>query len=76
MRNMSSARYFWTAARPPITHFETAANLSPKTDYMHYQLQAAYRKEGRTADADHELNIYKQLKAGSNERCSGDEGTP
>ena len=53
-----------------IAHFEAAAQLSPKADYMHYQLQAAYRKEGRTAEADRELAIYKQLKAESRARVA------
>ena len=46
-----------------VDHFEIAARLSPQTDYMHYQLQAAYRKEGRIADADRELEKYKEIKA-------------
>jgi hypothetical protein len=37
---------------------------------MHYQLQAAYRKLGRTAEADRELEIYKGLKARSRERIA------
>jgi hypothetical protein len=36
---------------------------------MHYQLQAAYRKLGKSADADRELEIYKALKAKSRERA-------
>jgi len=51
-----------------IDHLEAAARLSPQTDYVHYQLQAAYRKESRTADADRELELYKELKAKSRER--------
>ncbi|MGA3081587.1 MAG: tetratricopeptide repeat protein [Terracidiphilus sp.] len=51
-------------------HLEAAARLSPQTDYMHYQLQAAYRKLGRSADADRELEIYKGLKAKSRERAA------
>ena len=35
-----------------VDHLETATRLSPQTDYMHYQLQAAYRKLERMADAD------------------------
>jgi hypothetical protein len=35
---------------------------------MHYQLQAAYRKESRIADADRELEIYKELKAKQRDR--------
>jgi tetratricopeptide (TPR) repeat protein len=46
-----------------VDHLETAARLSPQSDYMHYQLQAAYRKLQRVADADRELEIYKELKA-------------
>jgi tetratricopeptide (TPR) repeat protein len=45
-----------------ITHLEAAARLSPQTDYIHYQLQAAYRKDARNAEADRELEIYKHLK--------------
>ena len=48
-------------------HLEIAAQLSPKTDYVHYQLQAAYRKDLRKADADRELEIYKSLKSKSRE---------
>jgi tetratricopeptide (TPR) repeat protein len=51
-----------------IDHLEAAARLSPQTDYVHYQLQAAYRKESRIADADRELELYKELKAKSRER--------
>jgi tetratricopeptide (TPR) repeat protein len=53
-----------------VEHLETATRLSPQTDYMHYQLQAAYRKESRTADADRELAIYKELKARQRERAA------
>ena len=35
---------------------------------MHYQLQAAYRKESRVVDADRELEIYKELKAKQRDR--------
>ena len=35
----------------------------PQSDYVHYQLQAAYRKEDRIEDADRELELYKELKA-------------
>jgi tetratricopeptide (TPR) repeat protein len=51
-----------------IDHLEAAVRLSPLTDYVHYQLQAAYRKEARIADADRELELYKELKAKSRER--------
>jgi hypothetical protein len=32
--------------------------------------QAAYRKEGRTAEGDREMAIYKQLKAESRARAA------
>jgi Flp pilus assembly protein TadD len=53
-----------------IGHLETAVRLNPGADYMHYQLQAAYRKDGRVAEADHELGIYKDLKAKQRGRAS------
>lgn len=51
-------------------HLQVAASLSPEKDYIHYQLQAAYRKLGRNADADRELQVYKGLKAQSRERVA------
>ena len=50
-------------AQEAVPHLEAAARLSPDKDYVHYQLQAAYRKLSRTADADRELAVYQQLKA-------------
>jgi tetratricopeptide (TPR) repeat protein len=48
-----------------VPHLESAAKLIPDKDYVHYQLQAAYRKESRDADADRELAVYQELKAKS-----------
>jgi tetratricopeptide (TPR) repeat protein len=59
-----------------IAHLEIAARLSPNTDYVHYQLQAAYRKDARIADADRELAIYKDIKAKSRERAAQSIQTP
>lgn len=53
-----------------IRHLEIAARLKPNTDYVHYQLQVAYRKDGRITDADRELEIYKQIKAKKRERAT------
>ena len=53
-----------------VKYLEAAARLEPQTDYLHYQLQAAYRKENRIADADRELQIYSQIKAASRERAA------
>ena len=49
--------------RSAIEHLEAAARLSPEIDYIHYQLQVAYRKDDRVADAERELQIYKDVKA-------------
>jgi tetratricopeptide (TPR) repeat protein len=46
-----------------VEHLESAAHALPDADYVHYQLQAAYRKASRNDDADRELQLYKQLKA-------------
>lgn len=48
-----------------VPHLEAAARLSPDKEYVHYQLQTAYRKESRTADADRELAVYQELKSKS-----------
>jgi tetratricopeptide (TPR) repeat protein len=53
-----------------IAHLEIAAQLSPQTDYVHYQLQSAYRKDGRIREADHELEVYKRIKAKKCDRAS------
>jgi tetratricopeptide (TPR) repeat protein len=50
-------------AKEAILHLEEAARLNPAADYIHYQLQAAYRKEQRLGDADRELQLYKETKA-------------
>jgi Flp pilus assembly protein TadD len=49
--------------REAVEQLETAARALPETDYVHYQLQAAYRKDSRSVDADRELQVYKELKA-------------
>ena len=46
-----------------ITHLELAEQADASQDYIHYQLQAAYRKVGRTADADREVRLYREIKA-------------
>jgi len=45
-----------------VRHLETAARLEPNVDYIAYQLQAAYRKAGRTSDADKEMQVYRDIK--------------
>ncbi len=50
-----------------VTHLEQAEQNDPSPDYIHYQLQAAYRKAGRIEDADRELRIYREIKSRSRE---------
>ena len=59
-----------------IVELETAARLSPQTDYVHYQLQSAYRKDARMADADRELQVYKELKAKSRANAAAPSQNP
>lgn len=48
-----------------LPHLQAAARLMPDKDYVHYQLQAAYRRLSRPADAERELALYQQIKAKS-----------
>jgi tetratricopeptide (TPR) repeat protein len=46
-----------------IQHLEQAALTTPDEPFIHYQLQSAYRQDGRAADAAREMRIYSDLKA-------------
>ena len=48
---------------------EPAARLNSQEEFVHYQLQAAYRKVPRIEDADRELAIYKEIKAQKRQRA-------
>lgn len=45
-----------------ISNLETAANLSPGSDYIHYQLSLAYGRDARSDDAKREMETYQALK--------------
>jgi tetratricopeptide (TPR) repeat protein len=45
-----------------IQHLESAERNDPNTDYIHYQLQIAYRKAGRREDAEREVKLYREIK--------------
>jgi tetratricopeptide (TPR) repeat protein len=53
-----------------IEHLEAAARAEPAKDYIRYQLSIAYRRAARPADAERELQLYKDLKASSRSRES------
>lgn len=65
-----------------IPYLEAAARLKPAFEPVHYQLQSAYRALGRKGDADHEAQIYRELKAKSRNialpppRETGSQATP
>jgi len=52
-----------------IEHLEIAARAEPSIDYIHYQLSIAYRRASRNADADRELQLYRELKASNRNRA-------
>jgi tetratricopeptide (TPR) repeat protein len=49
-------------AKAAISSLETGAKLKPGSDYMHYQLALAYRRDSRTGDAEREMKVYQELK--------------
>jgi tetratricopeptide (TPR) repeat protein len=44
-----------------IRDLETSIHLHP-TDYAYYQLSVAYRREGRTSDAEQAMLMYQKLR--------------
>jgi tetratricopeptide (TPR) repeat protein len=46
-----------------IRHLEQAVTMAPDEPFIHYQLQLAYKRDGREADAIREMQIYSELKA-------------
>ncbi len=46
-----------------IGHLEQAVRMAPDEPFIHYQLQLAYKRDGREADASREMRIYSELKA-------------
>jgi predicted Zn-dependent protease len=51
-----------------IDNLEAAARAEPQKDYIRYQLSIAYRRASRAADAERELQLYKELKAANRVR--------
>jgi len=48
--------------RAAVFSFETGIKLSPDSDYIHYQLAMAYRRDSRSEDAEREIKLYQALK--------------
>jgi len=49
-------------ASDAVAPLEAAVKLQPENPVAHYQLAFAYRRAGRTQDADRELVVYKQTQ--------------
>jgi predicted Zn-dependent protease len=49
-------------AQEAIANLEAGSRLSPDSDYIHYQLALAYRRESRAKDAEREMREYQTLK--------------
>ena len=55
-----------------IENLRVAADMDKDRAYIHYQLQKAYRKSGKTEAADRELKLYQELKTRDRERIQID----
>lgn len=49
-------------AAAAVPHLESSEAADASKDYVHYQLGVAYRKLGRTEDAQRELRAYREIK--------------
>lgn len=45
-----------------IANLETGTRLAPNSEYIHYQLAMAYRRDSRTDDAAREMQLYEAMK--------------
>jgi tetratricopeptide (TPR) repeat protein len=48
--------------RAAISNLEMGTKISPDSDYVHYQLSLAYRRDSRAEDAEREMKLYQALK--------------
>ena len=51
-----------------ISAYQSAANGSPEMEETHYRLATAYRKTGETAQAQKEIELYRELRRQSAEK--------
>jgi len=59
-------------AQEAVANLEAGKRLNPDSDYIHYQLALAYRRQSRAEDAEREMKIYQALK----DRHRGRDATP
>lgn len=58
----------WTAQGQPeraLMHLEKAVRIDPENEVAHYRLALAFRKLGKSQEADRELALFKQLRDAS-----------
>ena len=53
------------SATEAVEHLEAAAHVAPEDANIHYQLGRAYQALGRSADAEREFELFRQLKVKS-----------
>jgi predicted Zn-dependent protease len=53
------------SGRDAVEHLEAAVHVAPEDPNIHYQLGRAYQALGREADAQHEFELFRDLKAKS-----------
>ena len=51
-----------------LKHLKAAAELRPNDPQLHYRLSETYRNLGRSADAQRELNLFRELNAEQEKR--------
>ncbi|HEY6763746.1 MAG TPA: tetratricopeptide repeat protein [Candidatus Sulfotelmatobacter sp.] len=56
-----------------VSNLEAGTRLNPNSDYIHYQLALAYRRESRNQESDREMKAYQALK---NSHRGGDAAQP
>ena len=49
-------------AKAAIANLETGARLAPNSEYIHYQLSLAYRRDSRNDEAAREMQLYESMK--------------
>jgi tetratricopeptide (TPR) repeat protein len=55
-----------------LPHLESAVKLDPQDSRFHFALSRAYRRLGRSSEADKEMEIYQKLKGAQRPEAGGD----
>ncbi len=60
--NSPTSRSKRTGFREALEHLEKAIQAEPNDNRLHFTLSRVYRRLGREADADSEMQKYQKLK--------------